>query len=137
MSAFRLLLLCLGLFAVVTAAAAAEEPYKKLYRQGVELNKKGDLEKAIGAYTKAIALKPDAAGIYYVRGRAYRQMEQLDKAIADFSSAITIKADYAEAYNERGVTYIGKGAKDKYRADFKKGCELKNENACANLKKFK
>lgn len=131
------LLFCLVLLAAVTPAGAAEEQYKILYRQGVELNKKGDLKKAIDAYTKAIALKPDAAGIYFVRGRAYRQTDQLDKAIADFSTAITLKPDYAEAYNERGVTYIGTGAKDKYRADFKKGCDLKNANACGNLKKFK
>lgn len=130
-------LLCCSLLTVVTPAVAAEAQYKKLYLQGVELNKKGDLQKAVDAYSKAIALKPDAFAIYFVRGRALRQLDQLDLAIADFSSAITLKPDYAEAYNERGVTYIGKGDKEKYRADFKKGCELKYENACANLKKFK
>ena len=137
MRSFRLLMLCLGLFAVVTAAVAGEEPYKKLYRQGVELNKKGDLEKAVEAYTRAIALKPDVAAIYYVRGRTYRQMDQLDNAIVDFSRAISLKPDYAEAYNDRGIAYIGKGAKTNYMADFKKGCALKNSNACENLKKVK
>lgn len=137
MKLFRALLSCLVMMVFVTAAVAAEEQYKVIYRQGVEHNKKGDLEKAIASYTRAIALKPDAAAIYYVRGRAYRQNDQLDKSIADFSKAITLKPDYAEAYNERGVTYIGLGAKEKYQADFKKGCELKNANACANLKKNK
>lgn len=137
MALFRALLFCLCLLTFVTVAGAAEEQYKALYRQGVELNKKGEFEKAIAAYTKAIALKPNSPEIYFVRGRAYRQIDQLDKAIADFSQAITLKPGYANAYNERGITYIGKGDKEKQWADFKKGCELKNENACANLKKFK
>lgn len=137
MAAFRSILACFCLLAIVNGTFAAEPEHRKLYRQGVEFNKAGKLEKAIAAYTKAIALKPDAAAIYYVRGRAYRQLDDLDKSIEDFSKAISLKPDYADAYNERGITYIGKGAKEKYLADFKKGCELKNNNACANLKKFK
>jgi tetratricopeptide (TPR) repeat protein len=137
MISLRLVLLSFCIAVTISSAAAAGKDFRIPYREGVELNKKGDLIKAIAAYSKAIEIKPDEAGIYYVRGRAYRQMDQLDKAVADFTKAITLKPDYAEAYNERGRTYIGKGDMEKCRADFKLGCELKNENACANMKKFK
>jgi tetratricopeptide (TPR) repeat protein len=118
-------------------AAAAEKEYVKLYKQGVEANKKGEFDEAIRYYSKAISLKPDSADLFYVRGRAYTEKDQLDKAISDFTRAIALKPAYAEAYNFRGATFIGKGKNRQAMADFKKACELGYKFGCANAQKFK
>ena len=118
-----------------TARAAEPQP-QKFYRLGVEANKQGKLDEAIRYYSKAIALKPGTAPLYYVRGRAYKQRGDLDKAIADFSRAIALKPGYAEAYNHRGVAYVGKKTDNNALADFKKACALGLPDGCANAKKL-
>lgn len=117
-----------------SAAIAGEQGYKELYRRGVEHNKKGELDQAIASYSKAIVLKPDSAGLFFVRGRAYMEKQQFDSAIGDLSKAIALKPAYAEAYNIRGVSYAGKGQKQLAMADFKKACDMGLNDACKNLK---
>jgi tetratricopeptide (TPR) repeat protein len=124
------------LLSLCATAGAAEKEHLKLYRQGVEANKKGNLDEAIRYYSKSIALKPGAAGLYYVRGRAYQGKGNFDTAIADFNRAVALKPRYAEAYNHRGVTYIGKGMDKEALADFKKACGLGLQDGCANTLKL-
>lgn len=136
MSFLRATVCAMCLLFICGPAAAAEKEYQKLYKLGVEANKKGNFDEAIRYYSKAIAGKPDSADLYFVRGRAFRQSSQLDSAINDFTKAISLRPSHAEAYNQRGVTYIGKGDNRKALADFKKACELGNGDACANVKKL-
>ena len=130
-------LLCLGMATGPAGALAGESDYQKLYQQGVELNKKGDLDGAIALYSKALALKPDSPPILFVRGRAYRNKGLRDKALDDLNRAISLKPDYGDAYNQRGITYIGLEQKEKALADFTKACSLKNTDGCENIKRFK
>lgn len=123
------------ILACVTGAFAGEQ-YKQFYDKGVELNKKGDFKGAIASYTKAIALKKDAAFLYYVRGRAYKQDGQYEQAMADLTNALTLDPKYAEAYNHRGALYVGYGKKELALADFRKACDLKNEGGCTNFRKL-
>ena len=132
----RIIICVFCLLVTATCGCAAEKEYEKLYRQGVEANKKGDLDEAIRLYSKAISLKPDSPALYFVRGRAYRMHDQYDNAINDFTRAIALKPSYAEAYNHRGVTYIGKGDSQRALADFKKACGLGSRDACANATKL-
>lgn len=118
-------------------AVAGDEAYQKIYRQGVEQNKKGDLDGAIASYTRALALKPDSTDVLFVRGRAFRLNGQSDKAIADLTRAITLKPDYGDAYNQRGIAYIGEEKNEKALADFTRACDLKNTDGCENVKRFK
>jgi len=132
----RTVVAVIALCAITATAFAAGETYRDLYREGVEANKKGDLDRAVALYTKAIALKGDSPELYYVRGRALRQKDRLEDAVRDFDKAISLKPGYAEAWNQRGAVYIGLGKKEKSLADFKKACELGSTNGCLNLKKF-
>jgi tetratricopeptide (TPR) repeat protein len=124
-------------FGFCIQATAAEKEYVKLYKQGVAANKKGDLDEAIRCYSRAISLKSDSSGLYYVRGRAYSEKGEYDKAFSDLTRAIALKPRYAEAYNHRGATNLGKGDKQKALADFRKACELGSNNGCGNVEKFK
>ena len=51
----------------------------------------GQYEKAIEAYKKAIAIKPDKDEAYYNMGTAYSKLEQYEKAIEAYKQAIKIK----------------------------------------------
>lgn len=133
---FKAIIVGLCFISICDYAAAAGKEYEKLYKQGVQANKSGKLDEAIRFYSKAISIKADAPGLYFVRGRAYEQKKELDQAISDFNRAIAIKPGYADAYNHRGVTYIGKGAEKNAAADFKKACELGSKDGCANALKL-
>jgi tetratricopeptide (TPR) repeat protein/serine/threonine protein kinase len=107
--------------------------------------KRGQLDKVIAAYSKAIELKPNDQGnraAWNNRGDAYSKLGQLDKALADFSRAIELKtddavADYSKAiypksddakpwYN-RGLTYFRLRQWDKAVADYSKAIDLKSD----------
>ena len=62
-----------------------------------------DLEAAIDAYTKAIALDPTYATAYYNRGRARHDLGRDRAALADYDQAIKLTPTDAVAYNNRGI----------------------------------
>jgi tetratricopeptide (TPR) repeat protein len=135
MSLLRIAVCLFCLFAAgVSAVTAGDKDYKELYRRGVEHNKKGELDEAITLYSKAIALKPDAAVLFFVRGRAYLEKQQFNSAIGDLGKAIALRPRYAEAYNIRGIAYASNGQKQLATADFRKACTMGLNDACKNIK---
>ena len=90
-------------------------------------------DKAIEAYTRAIALNPNYANAYNNRGLAYGNKGQLDRAIEDYNKAIALYPNFADAYGNRGVAYYMKGNMGKAISDLQKACDMGNENGCKNL----
>ena len=70
--------------------------------------RKGEHDKAISEYNKAIEISPKYASAYTYRGIAYVRKGQHDKAISDYNKAIKINPRYAEAYTNRGFAYYFK-----------------------------
>ena len=99
------------------------QAYEALYR-GLSAEDKGELDKAIQNYDKAIELKPDFFGAYNNRGVTYREKHDFDKAIQNYDKAIEIKPDYADAYNNRGVAYVEKHDFDKAIQNYDKAVEI-------------
>ena len=62
--------------------------------RGVAYAKKGEYDKAITDYNKAIELNPEYARAYYNRGNAYAEKGEHDKATADYNKAIEIDPEY-------------------------------------------
>ena len=87
--------------------------------RGWAYNDKGDYDRAIADFDRAIQLKPDYAEAYANRGWAYNNKGDYDRAIADFDRAIQLKPDYALAYANRGLAYNDKGDYDRAIADLK------------------
>ena len=85
---------------------------------------KGDYDKAIIDYTRAIRLNPDDTFAYVDRGKVYTLIGDYDKATIDYTHAIRLHPDNAEAYFGRGKVYELKGSKDKATADFAKAKAL-------------
>ncbi len=93
--------------------------------KGDSYQDKGQWDKAIAEYNKAIELNPEYAEAYYNRGTAYAQGKgQFDQAISDFTKAIELNPKHAKAYNNRGITYYKLDQSDHACDDFQKACEL-------------
>src|SRR3990167_1447222 len=84
----------------------------------------GEYDKAIKAFTSAIALNPNYATAYEVRGLAYREKGQYDRAIEDYNKAIQINPDYPFAYTDRGCAYYEKGQYDRAIDDYNKAIQI-------------
>lgn len=77
--------------------------------RGIVYCEKGEYDKAITTFKKAIDLKPDYANAHYNQGLAYLKKGEVDKAQSASYRAIQCKGNYAEAYNNRGIAYHLKG----------------------------
>ena len=82
------------------------------YTRAIELNSKNrghrivyDVNKAIKDYTKAIELSPKNADTYHCRGLVYYQKGDYDRAIEDFTRTIELNPNDAGAYYSRGLAY--------------------------------
>ena len=121
-----------------------------LLNQGIKHLNKGQYDKAILDFTKAIGINPSAEA-YYRRGTAYTdkafflfskaieieikdQMlaagyyrskdDYADKAFSDLNKAIELNPKYAAAYESRGRAYYNKEQYDKAIADLNEAIEL-------------
>jgi tetratricopeptide (TPR) repeat protein len=94
------------------------------YNRGNVWYYKGDYDKAIADYTKAIEINPQYASAYENRGLAWADKGDYDKAIADYTKAIEIDPKYAKAYYKRGLAWEKKGDLNKAKADYDKAKEI-------------
>ncbi len=78
------------------------------FEKGQQHLYKNELDKAIKAYTSAIAINPDNANAYHARATCYRFKKQFDRAIEDYNKAIAINPNNAGFYRGRGVFYHDK-----------------------------
>lgn len=84
---------------------------------------RGDLDKAIEDYTRAIENLPDEKS-FINRGNAWIDKGEDDKAIEDYTRAITKKPNYARAYNYRGYARMNKGEVELAKKDFQRARSL-------------
>ena len=98
------------------------------YNRGVEELEKGQYDRAIADYNKALKLNPKSYKAYLGKGVVYSSKGQYDRAIADFNKAIKLNPRYGEAYNNRAVAYYAKKEYDKAWEDVRKaqslGCKV-------------
>jgi superkiller protein 3 len=108
-----------------------EKQAEKYFQQGYAYNNKGDYDKAIEYYNKAIELNPDYAVAYYNLGNVYnnkgdygKAIEYYNKAIEYYNKAIELNPDSVDAYNNLGIAYNIKSDDDKAIEYYNKAIEL-------------
>lgn len=100
----------LGGFAVIgTQKPSIARDY---YQQGLAHAKKGNLDEALVAYSKAIELNPHFAEAYSERGYVRLKKGDRNGAIEDFSKSININPNRAIAYVDRANARYPKGELD-------------------------
>ncbi|MEK6657984.1 MAG: tetratricopeptide repeat protein [Nitrospirota bacterium] len=96
------------------------ETKESYYNRGLAHQEKGQLDKAIEDYTKALVLNPDFASAYINRGIVYDMKHQSDKAIEDLTMAIALEPNNPVPYSNRGGIYNREGQHDKAIEDYTK-----------------
>jgi tetratricopeptide (TPR) repeat protein/SAM-dependent methyltransferase len=97
--------------------------------QGVVLKGLGQLELSVGAYNKALAIKPDYAEAYYNMGITLQEQGKLEEAIEAYNKSLAIKPDYAEAYNNLGATLQEQGKLEEAIDAYNKALAIKPDYA--------
>jgi tetratricopeptide (TPR) repeat protein len=92
--------------------------------RGVEYGDKGDLDRALEDFDRAIKVDAKYARAYYNRGTVWSAKRDPDRAIADFGQAIKLDPNYVTAYNSRGSAWSNKGDRDRAIADFDQAIKL-------------
>jgi len=93
--------------------------------RGKAYHEKGEIDRAISDYNRAIEINPNIAYVYYDLGNLYSEKHELEKAVSNYYKAIEIKSDFAEAYNNIGNIYVRKNDLDKAILNYTKAIEIK------------
>jgi len=110
---------------VSKAVELAPQDSEALTLQGwLELEVKGDPEKAIEAYERVVVLKPGIAEAHNNLGVALQRKGDLDRAVESFSRALELKTDYVQAHSNRGWALANQGNWEAAAKDFEKSLEL-------------
>ena len=98
---------------------------------GIAAAKTGQIDRAIIAFQRVLAIKPDYAEASYNLGKALQNQGKLDEAIASYNKALSLKPDYAEAFNNMGNALKEQGKPDEAIASYNKALSLKPDYADA------
>jgi tetratricopeptide (TPR) repeat protein len=91
---------------------------------GLAYFNRGNYNKAIEAYGKAIALYPSYGVAFNNIGNSYYRAGLYDRAIEAQTEAIALEPNNAIFYDNRGLSYSGIGAYDRAADDFSKAIKL-------------
>ena len=122
-----------GLLALVDKDSTVDPKFKLMVynSRGLAYSGKGDFDRAIADYSKAIEIAPGFVAAYNNRGLAYSGKGDFDRAIADYDEAIERNPEFVEAYNNRGLAYGKKGNFDLAIANCSKAIELNPNSVVA------
>ena len=101
------------------------------YNRGVFYREQGQVELALGDYSKALEINPNYADAYGNRGVLYQQQGQVELALADYNQVLEINPNNADAYNNRGALYQQQGKVELALADYNQVLEINPNNASA------
>lgn len=101
--------------------------FYNFYFEGNALLVKGQYDKAIEKYNKALKLA-EIAYVYYNRGNAYYAKKDYPNALLDYTKTLKLNDSYAEAYCQRGLLKNTIGDKTSCD-DLKKAVKLDMESA--------
>ena len=92
---------------------------------------KGELDKAISEYNRALILKSNYADAHYNLGAAYADKGMLDEAISEYKKALAINPNHADAHYNLGLDYGNKGMLDEAISEYKKALAINPDYADA------
>ena len=122
-----MLCVCLLILVFIAGCTEVQKPpldAEAYFNRGLAYANRGQHDKAISDYNKAIEINPRYAMAYSNRGIVYAKKGQHDRAISDYNKAIEINPKLAIAYNNRGNAYFFKKEYEKAWDDVYKAQDL-------------
>jgi Flp pilus assembly protein TadD len=86
---------------------------------------RGQMDKAVAHFQKALEIEPDYEKAHYNLGTAFFQQGRLDEAIAQFQKALEIKPDYVDAHNNLGLALLQQGRMAEAITHYQKALDIK------------
>jgi tetratricopeptide (TPR) repeat protein len=99
--------------------------------RGLAHSARGEYDRGIIDFDRAIQLDPKLAAAYNNRANAYRSKGDYDHAVADYSQAVRLDPKDAVAYDGRGNALSRKGKYDQAISDFGQAMRLDPKDAVA------
>jgi tetratricopeptide (TPR) repeat protein len=99
--------------------------------RGVAYKFKGEYDRALEDYDRAILLNPSFANAYNNRGVIYRLKGEYDRAIKDYDEAIWLDSNVPASFYNRGIAYSEKQDYDHALGDFDVVLRFNAKNALA------
>ena len=104
----------IGLFdTFATPQVRGDDSAADLIRRAAEFSAAGKSREAVDAATRAIALQPDAADAYYLRGREHFRLGEVKKSVADFEKLVELRPARKASLWELGISYYYAGEHEK------------------------
>src|SRR5262245_28676418 len=101
--------------------------------RGLVFMLKGEHDKALAEYDRAVEASPKETNGYLGRGMVYGQQGKIDKALAEYDRALAINPKQPDALAERGVALLVKGRTAEASADFDHALEVNPEHVGATV----
>ena len=118
---------------VVEQAQILTKQYPKAFAvwnlMGLSAAQIGQLDQAIFAFRKVLAIKPDVAEAYNNMGNALKEQGKLEEAIEAYNKALAIKPDYADAYYNMGDALKEQGKLEEAIEAYNKALAIKPDYA--------
>jgi lipoprotein NlpI len=114
---------------ILTPGLQADDSFDALLMQAAERYSSGQPAEGIVLATRAIALEPENARGYFLRGRMHEEQKQPGKAVEDFTKLLELAPNAAIAYQLRGAEYFKLGRMEESVRDFDKFLELMPQQA--------
>jgi len=98
------------------------------YHLGCFYQIKGEDEKAVREFKKAILIDPGHVGAYNRLGVSYDRLKNFSEAIISYKTALGLDPDQYYIYNNMGFSYVLQGLYDDAIEAFRKGISLNKED---------
>ncbi len=110
------------------SVSTSSAKHERLYNDGLEAQKKGDYQRAVKLYEKALKAKPDFADALNNLGYSLRNIakQYMDEAMQSYNRALQIQKDHEQALEYQGELYVWRGQLLKANENYK---QLKRMNS--------
>ncbi|HKZ02765.1 MAG TPA: tetratricopeptide repeat protein, partial [Pyrinomonadaceae bacterium] len=109
---------------------AAADPFR-LFEQGQGAHARGEFEKALEFYERAIKVRPDFPEAEFQRGNALVSLGRLPAAHLAFERAIALRKDWSLPYSARGALFVREGKDQEAEKLFRQALSLDHRDNVA------
>lgn len=92
---------------------------------GVVLLERGEPQRALQQFDRAVRVDPSVASLFYNRGNAFSALQRLEEAAASYQAAIDLNPQLAEAHYNRGNTLRALDRRDEALASYGQAVALR------------